>query len=167
MIIRYCLLSLPLLLVACAGPEGDAPSLTPRPIEGILDEPVRAIAPVQSTSDTALATEIAALVEQAEAGHSAFTARYPAAQGTVQNAAGSAVESEAWIEAQLAVSALDSARSETVRTLGSLDAILAGQALAGAPSETEKLLDARERVASLYGEQNALYDALNATLRTR
>lgn len=167
MIIRVSLLLLPFLLAACAGPEGSAPSLSPRPIEGVLDAPVRAIAPVQSTSDSALATEIDALVGQAETAHSAFTARYPAAQEAVVAASGSAIESEAWIKAQLAVSALDSVRSETVRALGSLDGLLAGQAVTGAPSETEKLLEARERVTTLYAAQNDQYDPLNAALRTR
>ena len=62
------------------------------------------------------------------------------------------LESEAWIEAQLAVSALDSQRSETVRALGGLDSILARQTLAGEPAETERLLAAREQVAALYAE---------------
>jgi len=167
MIIRASLLLLPFLLIGCAGPEGEAPSLTPRPIEGVLDAPVRAIAPVQSTDDPALAAEIDALVGQAETGNAAFVAGYSAAQNAVENAAGSSIESEAWIEAQLAVSALDSVRSETVRALGSLDGILARQALTGAPSETSRLLAARERVASLYEAQNAQYDPLNAILRTR
>lgn len=166
---RICasLLLLPILLAGCAGPEGEAPSLAPRPIEGVLDEPVHAIAPVRSTSDSALAARIDALVGEAEAGHSAFAASYPAARQSVERAAGSAIESEAWIEAQLAVSALESARSATVQALGSLDGILAGQALAGAPSETQRLLAARERVAALYAAQNAQYDPLNAMLRTQ
>lgn len=167
MIIRGSLLLLPFLLAACAGPQGSAPSLNPRPIEGVLEAPVRSIAPVQSTSDSALAAEIDALVEQADAGQRAFTDGYSAARDAVQNAIGSTIESEAWIRAQLAVSALDSVRSETVRALGSLDGILAGQALTGAPSETEKLLEARERVAALYETQNAQYDPLNAALRTQ
>lgn len=166
---RICasLLPLPILLLACAGPEGEAPSLAPRPIENILDEPIHAIEPVESTSDAALAAEIDMLVRQAESGHDTFTASFPATRDAVTAAAGRPLESESWIEAQLAVSALDSARSSTVEALGLLDGILAGQALAGAPSETQRLLAARERVAALYEEQNALYDPLNAMLRTR
>ncbi len=167
MIIRASFILIPFLLTACAGPEGRAPSLSPRPIEGILDAPTHAIAPVQSVSDSALAAEIDALVGQAEAGQTAFAAGYPAARNTAERAAGSAVESETWIEAQLAVSALDSARSATVRALGSLDGILAEQALAGTPAETNRLLAAREHVAALYAAQNAQYDPLNAMLRTR
>ena len=167
MINRASLVSLTILLTACAGPEGEAPSIGSRPIEGILDAPIRGIAPVQSTSSAALSAEIDALIHQAEAGHSGFAANYPAAQNAITSAAGSAIESEAWIAAQLAISALDSARSETVRALGSLDAILAEQAVSSAPAETEKLVDARVHVARLYDDQNTRYDALNANLRTQ
>ncbi|QLC24019.1 hypothetical protein HFP57_02540 [Parasphingopyxis algicola] len=156
-----------LLLASCAGPEGEAPSLTPRPIEGILDEPVRAIAPVASANDAALAAEIDALVREAEAGDRAFSQAYPAAQDAVAAAAGSSLESEAWIGAQLAVSALDSTRTDTTRALGSLDAILAEQATTGEPAETERLLAARERVAALYEAQVRRYEALNGRLRTQ
>ena len=155
-----------LLLAACAGPEGESPSLAPRPIEGIIDAPIRGIAPVASAQDSALARQIAELVTQAEAGNQAFTAQYPDAVSAVDQAAGSALESEAWIEAQLAVSALDSLRSETVRALGGLDSILAQQTLAGEPAETERLLAAREQVAALYEDQNRRYDAINSRLRT-
>jgi len=155
-----------LLLAACAGPEGESPSLAPRPIEGVVDEPIRGITPVTSAQDPALAGQIAQLVDQAEAGNRAFTIQYPEAVAAVDQATGSALESEAWIEAQLAVSALDSLRSETVRALGGLDSILAHQTLAAEPAETERLLAAREHVAALYDDQNRRYDALNSRLRT-
>ncbi len=155
-----------LLLAACAGPEGESPSLAPRPIEGIIDQPIRGIAPIASADDAALASQIADLVNQAEAGNQSFHAQYPDAMATVDQAIGSALESEAWIEAQLAVSALDSLRSDTVRALGGLDSILAQQTAAGEPAETERLLAARERVAALYADQNRRYDALNSRLRT-
>lgn len=166
---RICasLLAFPILLLACAGPEGEAPSLAPRPIEGILDQPVHAIEPVESVDNAALAAEIETLVGRAEAGHHTFSARYPATRDAVTAASGAALESESWIAAQLALSALDSARSSTVEALGMLDGILAEQALAGAPSETQRLLAARERVSALYEDQNALYDPLNRMLRTR
>lgn len=167
MIIRASLILFPFLLIACAGPEGQAPSLSPRPIEGVLDEPVHAIAPVQSTQNPALAAEIDTLLSQAEAGQSAFAASYPAARQAVSAAAGSAAESESWIIAQISISALDSARSATVQALGSLDGILAEQAVAGAPSETERLQAARERVSALYAAQNAQYDPLNAMISSR
>ena len=113
MMIRASLVSLTILLTACAGPEGEAPSVASRPIEGILDAPIRGIAPVQSVSSATLSAEIDALIDQAQAGHSGFAENYPAAQSAIASAAGSPIESEAWIAAQLAISALDSARAES------------------------------------------------------
>ncbi|MEO1168583.1 MAG: hypothetical protein AAFW97_07745 [Pseudomonadota bacterium] len=167
MIIRRITLGLPLILMACAGPEGEPPSLATRPIEGVLDEPVRGIAPVPSENDPALAAEIDRLVNQATAGEQDFTAAYPATRRAVDAADGSSAESESWIEAQLAVSALDAARAETITALGQLDAILADQTVRGQPAEIDRLVAARDRVATLYAAQNERYDALNARLRTR
>ncbi|MEM8695293.1 MAG: hypothetical protein AAGE05_04650 [Pseudomonadota bacterium] len=167
MITRLFFFSLPILIAGCGGPQGEPPSLGPRPIEGILDEPVRGIAPVASADNSALAAEIASLVERATRGQRDFTAAYPATQQAVGRASGAAVGSEPWIEAQLALSALDSTRSETIRALGDLDAILAEQALAAEPAETDALLAARDEVARLYEAQNARYDTLNARVRTR
>ena len=162
---RFACLSLCLMVATCAGPEVEAPSLAIWPIEGILDEPIHGIARVPDTPDTALAAEIDRLVAQAMAGDKRFTADYRATRTTIVAALGSPAESELWVAAQLSISALDSARSETVRALGALDSILADQALSARPSETEKLLSAR--VASLYASQNTRYDALNSLLRIR
>lgn len=171
MIIRRSILALtfvlPFALITCAGPEGDPPSLATRPVEGILDEPVWGIAPVESASDTALASQIARLIGQARAGDRNFAAAYPVAQQAVGAAAGSPAESEAWIAAQLAMSALDSARAETIRALGLLDLIFAEQAISGSPAETERLIEGRREVAALHDGQNSRHDALNARLRSR
>ncbi|MGP1352454.1 MAG: hypothetical protein ACTS1Z_03960 [Parasphingopyxis sp.] len=167
MIRRAAICAMPLLLIACAGPEGEPPSLATRPIEGILDEPTRAIAPVPSATDATLAAEIERLVSQARAGDSDFDAAYPSARQAVDMAAGRPAESEAWIEAQLAVSALDSARAETTIALSALDTILAEQMMRGEPVEIDRLVEARDRVATLYAAQNARYGALNGRLRTR
>jgi hypothetical protein len=163
---HFALPALALTFTACAGPEGEPPSLGPRPIEGILDAPVYAIAPVPSASDPALASRIAEIVGQAEQGEHAFQEAYPAAENAVAAASGAALESEAWVEAHLAVSALDSARGPTTTALGELDGILADQAATGEPAETERLLAARERVAALHASQNSRHQALNGRLRT-
>ncbi|WP_299328246.1 hypothetical protein [Parasphingopyxis sp.] len=167
MIRRAAICATPLLLLACAGPEGEPPSLATRSIEGVLDEPVRGIAPVRSAADPALAAEIDRLVSQAGAGDRDFGAAYPAAERAVAAASGSSMQSETWIEAQLAVSALDSARAETIAALGDLDSMLAEQTASGRPAETNRLVAAREQVAALYESQNARYDALNRRLRTQ
>lgn len=162
--LRYSLPLLALLAASCAGPEGDTPSLASRPIEGILDEPVRAIAPIESADDPALASQIDTLVQAAIAGDTNFDTALPSARNAVSAALGSARESERWIAAQLAVSALDAARSETVRALTALDSIMADQTVNGRPAESDRLFAARERVAGLYAEQATAFDELRARL---
>lgn len=164
---RTSILFLLLFATACAIPEADPPSLGPRDIEGILDEPTYAIAPVESADDAALAARISELVGQAEAGNADFRAALPGTQRAVRRAQGSAAESEAWIVAQVELSALDSARSPTTTAMGALDAIFAAQAIDGTPAETERLAAARARVAELYAAQAQSYQSLQAMLRSR
>lgn len=156
---------LPLITAACAGPEGSPPSLGPRPVEGILDQPVYAIAPIPSASDPALAARIDRLAAEAEQGEQAFAAVYAATESAVAAAAGSGIESEPWIAAHIALSALDSARSPTTTALGDLDGMLAEQAITAQPVEIERLDAARQRVATLHENQSARYEALLARLR--
>lgn len=149
-------------LTACAVAESNPPSLAHREIEGILDEPIRAIAPVDSTSDATLAQRIDALVAQAQSGQRAFDSALPAARSRAQAARGAAIESESWIAAQLALSALDGTRVDTANALGELDSIFARQAASGDYVETAKLSSARERVLALYEAQTSAYEALLA-----
>ncbi|NNC72292.1 MAG: hypothetical protein HKN78_05380 [Sphingomonadaceae bacterium] len=152
-------------LAACGVSESNPPSLAYRNVEGIMNRPMRAIAPVASASDPALASRIAELVAQAEGGQGDFAAALPRTRSAVSAAGGA--ESESWIAAQLALSVLDSSRSETVAALVELDAIFAAQTSAGEPAETERLLTARERVIALYQGQAESYEALLAGLRSR
>lgn len=164
---RRLLLLLPLTTAACIATEADPPSLGPRAIEGILDEPSYAIAPVESASDPALAARIAELVAQAEAGDARFQEMSLATERAVDRAEGSAVESEAWIVAQLELSALDATRSPTTNAMGALDEILAEQAITGEPAESDALAAARARVGALYEAQAHHYAVLEASLRSR
>lgn len=164
---RHAILPVLLLSTGCIGVEADPPSLGPRDIEGVLDEPAYAIAPVPSAEDPALAARIAEFVRDAERGEDAFDAMLPAVRRTVAAAAAAPAESEAWIVAQLELSALGATRSPTTTALGALDEIYARQTLDGRPAETDALLAARERVAALYESQAERYDALDARLRSR
>lgn len=156
-----------LLAAGCSMPEADPPSLGPRAIEGVLDEPAYAIAPVASADDPALAARIAELVAEAEAGDARFAELLPPTERIVSRAAGSPAESEAWIVAQVELSALDGARSPTTTALGALDEIFARQAIDGAPAEAQRLAAARARVAALYEAQARRVSALQAMLRSR
>lgn len=153
-----------LTIAGCAGPEGSPPSLAPRPIEAIADEPARAVPPRESRADPALAARIDALVAEAKRGEVEFRAALPETQQTVERAEGAPAESEAWIEAQLALTALDATRGTTTTALGELDAILAGQAQSGEPVEVERFEAARERVLALHAGQVQAYAGLSAMI---
>ncbi|MCA1749906.1 MAG: hypothetical protein LC634_10440, partial [Sphingomonadales bacterium] len=103
----------------------------------------------------------------AEAGEARFAAIAPVTERAVGRAGGSPAESEAWIVAQVELSALDAARSPTVTALGALDAIFAEQAIAGAPAESAKLAAAREQVSGLYDAQTQRFARLQAALNPR
>src|SRR5690606_8578665 len=79
-----------------------------------IEEPVREI-PVPA-DDPALRSAVAALIEAARDGARSFDADFAAAEAVIARAG--AEESESWVEAQQALSRLESARS---RTAGAVD----------------------------------------------
>lgn len=147
------LLTAPLLLSACADGQSIGPSLAKRPIENRdMSEPVRAVAaPAPAGAQTA--SQIAALVERAQAGQRAFAALLPRAEGAA-SAAGSE-GSESWIAAQQLLSALETERAPSTQALSELDALvtatLNGDDQAGvaeiqaADAEIAALVEAQQR----------------------
>ena len=108
------------LLVSCAA-QGSFPSLAPRPIERALAEetlrtPSETIA---ADADAKLVEQVAGFVAEARGGQSAFAAALPGARASA--AASGDAGSENWIEAQQAISRLESARAPTVAALAELD----------------------------------------------
>src|SRR6185436_7286009 len=101
----------PLLLAVClAGcvSQGPFPSLAPRPAEqeDWTEEPAHAAPAV--ADDAALRTRIAALVGDAREGGRRFEADLPEAERAAAHPG--AEESDAWIEAQQAISRLEASR---------------------------------------------------------
>lgn len=97
-------------LTACVS-QGPFPSLAVRPAEreDWSEEPVHTAPPV--ADDAAVRTRVAALVADARAGSARFDADYAAAE---RAAARSGPEgSDAWIEAQEALSRVEAARGDT------------------------------------------------------
>lgn len=110
-----------LLLSACTTPAVNAPSLAHRPAEDI-DPRLPVPEPVLSTiPNPALARQLEELVAQAEQGDTAFEAALPAAR---QAASAAGVEqSESWIAAQQALSALIGLREPVTRAAADVDAL--------------------------------------------
>ena len=110
-------------LAACSTPRTNAPSLAPRTAEAI-DPRVPVVNPVRSGPLSAgLASHLAALLDQVQAGDAAFKDAASAAERAA-SAAG-APKSESWISAQQALSVAQSARGPTTRALSDIDGLAA------------------------------------------
>jgi hypothetical protein len=107
----------------CAAPPRDVPSLAPRAAEAIDPRVPVPSEIIVGPADANLSAHLAALIDQAQAGDSAFQGAAAEAERLAQ-AAGSS-QSESWVLAQQALSAAHSARAPTTRALGDIDALAA------------------------------------------
>ena len=100
-------------------PQGDFPSLAPRPAERdrSMEPPVRER--IATPADPALRRRVTELERQAAEGNRAFDAAFGPAETAVARAGAS--ESDSWVAAQQALSRLEAARTETMRALTGLD----------------------------------------------
>lgn len=156
---------LPLLLLAagCAAP-GPYPSLAPRPAEKAYAEDAEERKPTPQPDDPALAGEIDRLLAEAGAGGAAFDSAFPAAQAAA-TAAGAA-GSDSWIEAQQALSRLESARARTTAALADLDRLAVERTAAGTlgAGDSERLRRATEAMQALADSQADRLAQLGASL---
>lgn len=157
-----------LTVAACASSSAsDYPSLARRPVESAA--PQTDAAPVTPpAADADLSTRIAGLVEQAKKGDAGFASAIAAADRRIAAASGAAAGSEPWIDAQQALSGIETARGDSISALATmdsllverLDAIAAGKAQGG---ETE-LRAAQSEIGAIVDRQNARLDALKGAL---
>ena len=163
------LLILPLTvsLVACASvDDGQYPSLARRAVE------LRAAAPVETSPTPALpepatadlATAFAALRNDAGRGDTAFAAELARSRALIESARGSASESEAWVQAQIRVSALDSARAPSTLALAEVDRLTVERGVAGNAAGAAELASLQVEVAAMVERQNRTLDQLLAML---
>ena len=105
-------------LAGCV-PQGDFPSLAPRPAERnrSMEPPVRERA--ATPTDPALRRRVVELERQAADGNRAFDAAFAPTERAIGRAG--AALSDSWVEAQQALSRLEAARTETMRALTELD----------------------------------------------
>ena len=163
------LASLVLSLCACASGGGNYPSLAIRDAEraeGQFDtgEPARLdVPPVEVDLTGGLDARLSSLVSAAEDAHAAFTEAQPRAERLVSAAAGSAIGSDSWAAAQVALAELDSARSRAAVPLGDLDALFTAASVAA--EDTAAITAARNRVVALVGEEDAALESLRARVR--
>lgn len=149
-------LMLPLMASACSTASGEFPSLARRPAERVngAAEPALAppIPPLAESVAPDLAARLVRIESQARAGHAKFQAREPRARATAGAARGSAVASENWSVATVAVAELEAARSEVMIAMADLDSLYAAERVAG--SDGASIGAVRDRVEALVRQED-------------
>ncbi|HMI39833.1 MAG TPA: hypothetical protein VK485_01225 [Sphingomicrobium sp.] len=162
---RHTFLLLPLAIAACSTPSGPVPSLAPRDAEGIDPRVPIPSAPSPGTIEPALAKQLAELLDQVRAGDQAFNAAANEAERLVASAG--SPDSESWIAAQQALSALVGARGPTTRALGDIDAIASERLQTVGwinPASQAAIEAAASQATSVDQRQAALINTLQARL---
>lgn len=145
------------------------PSLAKRPIES-RDRSTPAPQVVQpAPADPALAAEVARLDQQASGGDAAFQQQIAEGRASTAAAGGSAPSSEAWVKAQVTISALDSARYESVAAMAGLDTLYVDRQNnadgARVAADLAAIDPVRTKVLALVDAQNDALDGLRNSLK--
>ena len=147
----FAILAALALAAGCAAP-GPYPSLAPRPAEKAYAEDAEERKPTPQPDDPALAGEIDRLLAEARAGGAQFDSALSAAKRTAGSAGPAG--SDSWIEAQQALSRLESARARTTAALADLDRLSIERSNAGTLGDGDL-----ERMRRAAAEIQALADS--------
>ena len=157
------------LLGACAN-TGDTrfPSLATRPGERVSGTLTPPPAPAKPAATAATGTRLAGIRASALAAHRRFGTLRARADQLSAAARGSALASEAWSVAQVALAELESARSEAAVALADLDSLYIAAADAAVPTagsgDLEAIGAARDEVTAWVAEDDAVLDGLRSRL---
>ena len=141
----------------------DHPSLAPRAIERFTaTEPAPAPPPPAALPEDASRQERAGLLlAQAIESDARFQERLAEVRTVVASGSGAAPGSEAWVQAQQAISRIETLREPVSRTLADLDQLQIDAAQAGIGTEAEgQLASAIQKVASIDARQEEEIAAL-------
>jgi hypothetical protein len=164
-------------LTACAA-ENDYPSLQRRPPERAAVarqtgsapslSPEKAPAPPAAPSPE-LKKRLAQLVEQARTAHLRFADKRANAERLVATGGGGEPGSDSWSVATVALSDLESARSDTMLALAELDELYASETIAasqtGDQTKTSAIASARDQVTALISEEDGVLTRLRGRMR--
>ena len=160
---RILLSALILSLTGCAG-AGKYPSLNPRPVEakaeGLLAEPAATEVPLAPATAEAR-SKIDSALSLAQGGVSAFDAALPATRSAAKAAGASG--SESWINAQMAVSALEQHRAPVKSALADLGELLRTTMTSPPGEDLARVQEAIRTVEALDAQQD---EAMTALLRS-
>ena len=157
-----------ILLSGCASAgDGRFPSLAKRPVEdmNLTRAPDPVMPPPVPPADAALESRIAALRAQVASGEGKFRSELARAQARVAAASGAAPASEAWMEAQMAISAVEAARRPSVEGLASLDQLQITRQKDGLRAGADELDAAITAARATVAGQSATLTALKRRLR--
>jgi len=141
----------------------DHPSLAPRAIERFTTtEPAPAPPPpVAMPEDASRQERTRLLLAQAIESDARFQERLAEVRTVVASGSGAAPGSEAWVQAQQAISRIETLREPVSRTLADLDQLQIDAAQAGIGTEAEgELASAIQKVASIDARQEEEIAAL-------
>ena len=152
-------------LAGCSAPGGPYPSLQPRAAETI-DPRLQPVRPINGRPvKPALASQLAALVDQARGGDSGFEPAMAEAERLAASAG--AQQSESWIAAQEALSAAIAARKPTASAVADIDALgaTALQTQGGiAPNDLAAIRSAAAEAGAIDDRQARRIEAVQARL---
>ena len=156
--------TLALLLSACATTPASEPSLAPRAAEAIDPRVPIPSEVVAGPADPALTAGIAALLAQVRGGDAAF--QDAAREAERLAAAAGAAQSDSWILAQQAVSAMVAARAPVTGALADLDALAAARLASGGmqPGDLAAIKAASAEAGAVSEGEAAAIDRLQAQL---
>jgi len=162
---RHFLTLFPLVLSACAAPQTGEPSLAPRAAEAIDPRVPIASEVAAGPVDPQLAARLAALMADARAGDAAFQAAAQDAERLAANAG--AAQSDSWVEAQQALSALVAARAPVTKASADVDALAAARVTASggiAAGDLAAIQTASRELGIIDTREAATIDRLQAQL---
>lgn len=144
-----------LALTACATSTVNEPSLARRPAEAIDPRLPIPPNPTLGPVDATLAARLGVLIRDGKAGAAEFDRELGNAQRSVQ--AAGAAQSESWILAQQALSALEAAQAGTTRALADIDELTAGkiQGSGGLTAADLAAVEAASAELRMIGERQA------------
>jgi hypothetical protein len=158
---RLLLLAPLLSITSCASGPESGPSLLPRAVEEqTFDEPAAPPAPA-AAPDPALDRQIADLVTRRGAASTAFAAADRQVAAALRSGARAPVGSDAWLDAQTALAALDEERATLLAVVTDLEQLAIARAADGKPPypaldaariDSEAELD---RIAAIVAERKA------------
>ena len=125
--------------------------------------PVEQASEPEGPADPAILAALAKQIDAAQAGDKAFAERSKAAESAVAKAAGKTQGSEEWVQAQEAITALESARA-AVRDAAAASDALRDDPASAAPGNRTAIDTAAKQVSAIENAQSAAVAALAGKL---